>query len=247
MIDIHSHILFNVDDGAESADNSIAILKRAEKNGFTDIILTPHYIEGQYENNRAVIKYKMQKLKELAYRENIEVALHIGNEIFLSENTPYLIQNGVESTLANTRYVLFEVPFTSRMVDMEEIVSQLVSLGCIPIIAHPERYLFIQEDPSFLIRLMKIGAYAQVNYGSFIGMYGKAAKKTVEVLLEKKLIQFAASDTHKKGKVYDCIDKIIKRMIAITNDVKYVKEITKYNPERLLNDFDLDVDIPSRM
>ena len=91
MIDIHSHILYDVDDGSVSLENSIEILKKAEDAGFTDIILTPHFIEGYYENIKSEIGPKIKTLKQASYGENIEITLHHGNEIFLTENSPKLV------------------------------------------------------------------------------------------------------------------------------------------------------------
>ena len=247
MIDIHSHILNEVDDGSVSLENSIEILKKAEEAGFTDIILTPHFIEGYYENIKSEISPKIKDLKQAVYNENIEVTLHHGNEVFLSENSPKLIYDCKAATLANTRYVLFEVPFTTKMMNLEEILNQLIEMGCIPILSHPERFSFIQEDPSSLIKLLKMGVLAQSNYGSFIGMYGKEAKKTAEILLENRLIQFLGSDVHRHGHIYENIDKIIKKLESITDDSKYINDLTTNNPKCVLEDMDIYVEFPESL
>jgi len=242
MIDIHSHILNEVDDGSVSLDNSIEILKKAEEAGFTDIILTPHFIEGYYENIKSEIGPKINELKQAVYNEDIEVSLYHGNEIFLTENSPRLVYNCQIATLANSRYVLFEVPFTTRMLNLEEIIGQFINMGCIPILAHPERFSFIQEDPKVLTKLLKMGVLAQSNYGSFMGFYGREAKKTAEYLLEKRMIQFLGSDTHRQGYIYENINKIIKKLESITKDSKYVSELTTYNPKRIIDDIDVYAD-----
>lgn len=247
MIDIHSHILNNVDDGSTSIENSISILKKAEIAGFTDIILTPHYIEGHYENNKKDIRDKIKSLKQVVYNEDIVVSLHHGNEVFLTENSPRLIYEGKIATLANSRYVLFEVPFTTRMINLETIIGELINMGCIPVLAHPERFSFIQNDPSSLIKLLKLGILAQSNYGSFIGYYGKEVKKTAEILLENRLVQFMGSDTHREGHIYENIDKIMKRLESITEDSKYINEITTINPKLILDDFDVKAECPDEL
>lgn len=247
MIDIHSHILNEVDDGSVSLENSIEILKKAESAGFTDIILTPHFIEGYYENIKSEISPKIRALKQAEYDENIEVTLHHGNEIFLSENTPKLIYDCKASTLANSRYVLFEVPFTTKMMTMEEILGQIIEMGAIPVLAHPERFNFIQEDPASLIKLLKMGVLAQSNYGSFIGMYGKEAKKTAEILIENRLIQFLGSDVHRHGHIYENIDKIIRKIESIVDDSKYVNDLTTNNPRCVIEDMDIYVEFPEAL
>lgn len=247
MIDIHSHILNNVDDGSNSLDNTLGILTKAEEAGFSDIILTPHYIENYYENTKSLIKNKIKELKQVLYKEDIVIELHQGNEIMLTENTPELVENCTISTLANSRYVLFELPFSNRMLNLEAIIYKLKELGCIPILAHPERYTYIQENPSSMIELIKMGVLVQCNYGSFEGLYGKSAKRTAEILLENKLVHFLGTDTHKQGYIYENIDQILKNLDNIANDDKYINEITTVNPKKILNDLDIYVECPDSL
>ena len=244
MIDIHSHILNNVDDGSESLDNTLEILTKAEEAGFSDIILTPHYIESYYENTKQMISEKIRELKQVLYKEDIIITLHHGNEIFLTDKTPIYLQKSVVATLANSRYLLFEIPFTSRMLNLEKIICEMQELGYIPVLAHPERYLFVQEDPTQLIKLIRMGVLAQSNYGSFIGFYGKDVKRTAEILLENRLIHFMGSDTHKQGHIYENIDQILRRLEMICGDQRYIDELTTINPRNILNDFDIYVECP---
>lgn len=241
MIDIHSHILNNVDDGSNSLENTLNILRKAENAGFSDIILTPHYIENYYENTKDLISEKINELKQSLYREEIIVNLYQGNEIMLTDNTPKLLQECKISSLANSRYVLFEVPFSNRMLNFENIIFELKEIGAIPVLAHPERYLYIQEDPEELIKkVINWGILLQSNYGSFIGLYGKKAKNTAEFLLKNKLIHFLGTDTHKQGTIYENIDKIIRNLIHVSGDNKYIRKITTINPQNILNDFEFD-------
>lgn len=242
MIDIHSHILNGVDDGSESLSCSIEILSKAEEAGFTDIILTPHFIENYYENTKSSTRPKITKMKKELYNENIIVQLHGGNEIYLSENTPDLIKNGKISTLANSKYVLFEVPFSNKMLNLAPIVAEIKSNGYIPVIAHPERYAYIQENPNEITEILNMGVFLQCNYGSVVGQYGRAAKRTVEILLENHLVHFMGSDTHKHGFVYENISSIISRMEELTKDKFYVNEITTNNPKNIINDIEMYID-----
>lgn len=244
MIDIHSHILYDVDDGSKSLADSLEILKKAEKVGFTDVILTPHYIEGYYENKKSIIKNKIQDLKKEVYENDIIVELHQGNEILLTQKTPELLEKGTISTLGNSRYVLFELPFSNKMLDLEQIIFKIKSLGFIPVLAHPERYAYIQENPNELIKIIQRGVFVQCNYGSFVGQYGKSAKRTVELLLENRLIHFMGTDTHRQGYVYDNMNQIIKSMSDIVNDDKYIDDITCNNAKKILNDLEIYVECP---
>ena len=242
MIDIHSHILNNVDDGSDSLSNSIDILKKAERAGFTDIILTPHYIEEYYENTKSIIKEKIEVLKNEVYNENIIIELHQGNEILLSENTLDLLNEIKISTLANSRYILFELPFSNKMLNLGQLVYDIRACGYIPILAHPERYTYIQEDPSSITEIINYGVFIQSNYGSFAGQYGKTAKKTAEILLENHIIHFLGSDTHKHGFIYDNFESIYKKLESIAKDSAYVENITNNNAKNILNDLDMYTD-----
>ena len=240
MIDIHSHILNNVDDGSDSLENTLNILRKAEEAGFSDIILTPHYIENYYENTKDLISEKINELKQSLYREEIIVNLHQGNEIMLTDNTPKILQECDISSLANSRYILFELPFSNKMLNFENIIFELKEIGAIPVLAHPERYIYIQENPDELLKMMNLGILVQSNYGSFMGLYGKKAKVTAEILLKNKLIHFLSSDTHKQGTIYENIDKIIKNLIHISGDNKYIRKITTINAQDILNDFEIE-------
>lgn len=247
MIDIHSHILNNVDDGSNSLDNTIDILKKAEQANFTNIILTPHYIEGYYENTKSKIKKNINELKKEIYKEDIITQLHQGNEILLTENTPVLLAKSKISTLANSRYILFELPFSNRILNLGQIIYEIKANGYIPILAHPERYTYIQENPNNLIEIIKYGVLIQSNYGSFTGQYGKTAKQTVEILLQNNLIHFLGTDTHRQGYVYENIKAILKRLEEISGDERYIYEVTTKNPQKILDDLDIYIDCPEKI
>lgn len=247
MIDIHSHILNNVDDGSNSLENTIDILRKAEQANFTDIILTPHYIEGYYENTKIKIKRNINKLKKEVYKEDIITQLYQGNEILLTENTPQLLTNSKISTLANSRYILFELPFSNRILNLPQIIYEIKVNGYIPILAHPERYTYIQENPNNIIEIIKYGILIQSNYGSFTGQYGKTVKQTAEILLENNLIHFLGTDTHRQGYIYENIKIILKRLKELSGDEKYINEITTTNPQKILEDLDIYIDCPEKI
>ena len=232
MIDVHCHLLNNVDDGSDSIECTLQNLEKAERAGFSDIILTPHYIENYYENKKDIIKFKINELKKYIYDQEILVEVHQGNEILLTENTPQLLEVSEIST------------FSNKMLDLDQIIYKVKANGFIPILAHPERYSYIQENPSNILEIIKLGVLIQSNYGSFIGQYGKSAKATVEILLKNKLINFLGSDTHKQGNVYENIDIILKRARDLVKDEKYIYEITTSNPNKILNDIDIEINCP---
>lgn len=230
MIDFHSHILPGIDDGSRNLEQSIAMVNEAKEAGFTKIILTSHYMENYYECNE---RDRRQLLKKV--QENVQgIELILGNEIYITNNIIELLQNGQASSINGTKYVLFEFPLiTTRPMNDKEVIYRLVENGYIPIIAHPERYPFIQENPDYLFELEEMGALFQANYGSIIGMYGLKAKKTLKILLKNNLISFFGSDVHRPEQVYNKMPKIIKKLKKIISNEEF-EEFTEINPEKVL-------------
>ena len=230
MIDFHSHILPGIDDGSKNLEQSIAMVNEAKEAGFTKIISTSHYMENYYECNE---RDRRQLLKKV--QENVQgIELILGNEIYITNNIIELLQNGQASSINGTKYVLFEFPLiATRPMNDKEVIYRLVENGYVPIIAHPERYPFIQENPDYLFELEEMGALFQSNYGSIIGMYGLKAKKTLKILLKNNLISFFGSDVHRPEQVYNKMPKIIKKLKKIISNEEF-EEFTEINPEKVL-------------
>ena len=230
MIDFHSHILPGIDDGSRNLEQSIAMVNEAKKVGFTKIISTSHYMENYYECNE---KNREELLEQVQKNVN-GIELCLGNEIYITNNIIELLQNGQASSINGTKYVLFEFPLiTTRPMNDKEVIYRLVENGYIPIIAHPERYPFIQENPDYLFELEEMGALFQANYGSIIGMYELKAKKTLKILLKNNLISFFGSDVHRPEQVYNKMPKIIKKLKKIISNEEF-EEFTEINPEKVL-------------
>ena len=230
MIDFHSHILPGIDDGSRNLEQSIAMVNEAKEAGFKKIISTSHYMENYYECNE---RDRRQLLKKV--QENVQgIELILGNEIYITNNIIELLQNGQASSINGTKYVLFEFPLiATRPMNDKEVIYRLVENGYVPIIAHPERYPFIQENPDYLFELEEMGALFQSNYGSIIGMYGLKAKKTLKILLKNNLISFFGSDVHRPEQVYNKMPKIIKKLKKIISNEE-IEEFTEINPEKVL-------------
>lgn len=233
MIDFHSHIIPNIDDGSSSLEESINLIKEAEKAGFTAIISTSHYIEGYYDYNQEERKKYLENLYNVENNDK-NVKLYLGSEIYITEDMFELIEQEKASTINNSRYILFELPMNSKTFLAKEIVYRAIEKGYLPIIAHPERYTYVQEDINYARELSNRGALFQSNYGSIIGMYGNHAKKTIYKLLEDDLIQFLGSDVHREGQIYNKVPKILKKLEKVISKKK-IEELTQINAEKVLN------------
>ena len=235
MIDFHSHILPGIDDGSRSIEQTRRMLKEAKEAGFTKIISTSHYIEGYYESDEAE---RTELLNEV--QKNISgIGLYLGNEIYITNNMINLIQNKKASTINNSKYVLFEFPLSAKSMNDKEVVYRLIENGFVPVIAHPERYSYVQDNPEYIEELAEMGALFQANYGSIIGMYGKKAEKTLKKLLKNDLIRFFGSDSHRIDQVYTKMPKILKKLHKFLSDEE-IEEFTVINPQKVLNNEDIE-------
>lgn len=246
MIDFHSHIIFDVDDGAETIENSIKMILEAEKAGYTDIIATPHYMEGCYEVEKDEINKKIQLINTVLQQNNVNVKVHQGNEVYITNNVVNLINEGIVSTMNNSRYVLIETPMGEEPLNLIEVIYNVIENGKIPVIAHPERYEFIQKNPNKLYNLIEQGALFQANIGSIIGLYGKDVKKTVEQLLQNNMIHFIGTDTHRPNSIYTKIDTAIEELAQIVSRKK-IRELTYENAQKVLNNEEIEIEEPTEI
>ena len=237
MIDIHTHIIPNIDDGSRSVEETFKLINEAEEAGFTDIILTPHYITNYYETPGAEVKFWTESLQKIVDEKNLGVKLHSGMEIYISEELSELVKNGIVITLANSKYILIELPMNTTMKNVDEILFIMRNMGYNVIIAHPERYNCIQENIEYAIQLVEEGCMLQSNYGSIVDIYGKEAKKTLKKLLKMNLVSFLGTDTHKEGTLYPIMPQIIKKLRKVISEEK-LYEITTENPRKILENQD---------
>ena len=239
MIDFHSHILPNVDDGAKSKEETFELLAEAKKYGFKKIVATPHYIEKYFEKDKNEIKAIAKNIIEEIQCKEIEIIL--GNELYFSKNIVHLLKENKASTIGNSNYVLLEYPMNEKPLDIYEYIYMLQENGYIPILAHPERYQFVQKDPSILYDFVDMGVLLQANYGSIMGIYGKMAKLFMEKMLQSNLVAFLGSDVHRKNTIYPMIPKALNRIEKIVGKEK-LEELVFNNPERVLNNETIEME-----
>ena len=238
MIDFHSHILPNIDDGSRSMEESINLIREATEAGFAGIISTSHYLQDYYECDEQERRKLLEDIDDEASKLSNNIGmqmpkLYLGSEIYITTDMINLLEEKKASTINNTKYVLFELPMNSRPLFVKDVVYKLIEDGYRPIIAHPERYSYVKENIGFVKELKDMGALFQSNYGSIIGMYGNSAKKTVKKLLKENLISFLGSDVHKTGQIYPKIPKILKKLNRwIPSDM--VQNLTTFNAQKVL-------------
>lgn len=240
MKDLHSHILYGIDDGSKTLQESIRLLKEMEKAGTTDLILTPHYVENsKYNCNNPDKKTLLEELKVRCQAEDIHINLYLGNEVFFTSHfIEYLKENKIR-TLNNSKYLLFEFPISNIYSNSLEILQQLTMNGCVPVMAHPERYFVFQKHPDYLEEFLRAGILLQGNLTSLFGKYGRTAEKTLKVLLKNHWITFLGSDTHHEVKYNE--KKLEKILMKITKDKEYVQDLLYNNFDKVINDEDIPI------
>ena len=211
MIDIHTHVIPFVDDGSKSLDDSISMIKHEIEIGVDTIIATPHHIFHRYECSVEEIKKNFELLKEEINKQNLNIELLLGQEIYYSsrEDVISLLKEGKLLTLNNTNKVLLEFSFTREPEDLSDIIYNFSINGYQVIVAHVERYEWMTFEK--VLMLKKEGAIIQVNSDALIGKTTGKEKRFVKKLIKNNLIDVIASDTHSfRPSTLDKAYKIIK-------------------------------------
>lgn len=197
MIDIHCHILPNVDDGPNDVEMSLSMARNAANEGITHIIATPHHRNGHFQNTKQEIISYVQALNNEIVKEGIPITILPGQETRLNGDMVEEYEDGSLLTLNNTeRYVFVEFPANDIPRYTKQLLFDLQLKGLTPVIVHPERNRAIMENPNRLYRLVKDGSLTQVTAASVVGKFGKKIKELSMQLIEHSLTHFIASDAH---------------------------------------------------
>ncbi|MEK4870704.1 tyrosine-protein phosphatase [Niallia sp. FSL W8-1348] len=245
MIDIHSHILPGIDDGAQTIEDSIKMAKAAVNEGITTIIATPHHKNNQFNNLKSSILTKVNDLNTVLKQENIPLTVLPGQEVRIYGEVIEDYYKEEILTLNHTKYLFIEFPSSSVPRYAERLLYELQTEGIIPIIVHPERNKELQEKPDILYQFVKNGALTQVTASSVAGYFGKNVKKFSEQLIEYNLTHFIASDAHN---IHNRGFKMVESLDIIEENfgVDYIY-LFKENAELLLEDGNVMKEIPERI
>ena len=235
MIDIHTHVLPGVDDGVQSLEEGLELLAMAADSGVDTVVTTLHSnIPGEYEN------YCSPELDELwrAFRNEarhagIPVKLCRGMEIFATEELPELLEQGRVWTLNGTRNFLTEFSFGEDPAFCSHILRKCRERGFYPIIAHPERYLFVQDEPWIAYEWCTQGYGLQLNKGSLLGRFGRRTQIAAQQLLDHGLAACVASDAHGAVQRTTHMGEI-RAYLANTFGESYARLLLEDNPSRIL-------------
>jgi len=200
VIDLHNHILPGVDDGAATIADARAIARMAYADGIQAIVATPHRHPGAYTAPRDEAARLLDEVRAGVREDGLALDLYLGGEAYIAPDLVGQVQSGLALTINGGRYLLVEWPLRDFPRFSEEIVFELQVRGIVPIIAHAERYRFVQQDLSRLAGFVERGALVQITAGSLFSTINRGYRKTAEVLLTHGLVHVIASDSHNVGR-----------------------------------------------
>ena len=237
MYDIHCHILYGLDDGADTLSEAVDMARLAYEGGTKVIAVTPHSnVKNSYMNFwDDTLKSRLAEIQKVLADNEIPVKLVSGQEIFCYDNVLERLKNGDLITLNSSRYALVEFGFKEHRSVVFNKLQKLVAEGYVPVVAHPERYSFIAESPEEITRVKKAGCLLQVNKGSFKGTFGRTAREIAFYMLEHNLADVIASDAHGPY-VRTPFLSDIHEMVSEMYSADYAQVLLNENPKAILED-----------
>tara|TARA_X000001036_G_scaffold432529_1_gene468573 strand:+ start:35 stop:760 length:726 start_codon:yes stop_codon:yes gene_type:complete len=207
MIDIHNHILPNIDDGSKSIEMSIEMMRTATEQGITDIVSTFHYQHPMFNNTNfsddEIFQLYMDLQKEID-KNNINIKIHVGCEVFYYDNLLSIRKNKFV-TIGDGKYMLIEFYPNKIPKSQKQVLYNLKMAGVTPIIAHPERYRQVQNDINYVLDWLNSGCLIQVDAGSLLGQLGEKSMKAAKLIIENLWCQILGSDAHNNSKRNFCL------------------------------------------
>lgn len=239
MLDIHCHICFGSDDGAENLETAVEMVGIAYEHSVDGIVATPHSnVPGSYYNYwDETLHEKIRQLRAELREREIPVEIYTGQEIFCTDQTVSLLGGGQLITLNHSRYPLVEFDFYEYSDSVYSKLRALTAEGYVPIVAHPERYAFVAEEDAAVYRLKEIGCLLQVNKGSLEGRFGRDAFFVSQRMMEHRLADVVASDAHSPYmRTPDMLNA--HELICEEYSYRYADFLLEENPRRIIENRD---------
>ncbi len=239
MIDIHNHILFDIDDGAKTIEASVQMCRDAYKNGIEHIVLTPHFVKfSDIEDFVEARDNRIFELRNMLIAEKIPIKLYAGAELYLNDGI-FTADNLDDLTLGNSKYILCEFPLGPFNINcVPEWIDELIDRGYVPVIAHPERYHEFHRNLFIIDELIDRDVVFQVNLDSVIGLNGKNAQAMAVDMLERGIAKLIGTDAHhpiyRHNKIKEKFEDLPEE---ITEEI--ITDCMKINPKRILENKDI--------
>ncbi len=240
MIDLHSHILPGLDDGAADWDRSLAMARHAVADGISEIVCTPHWVPGKYENRRTEILARLEEFRARIAEAEIPITLHSGAELHLDAHIAARIRSGELLTLADGgRYILLELPEEALPDGMEDFFWNLQLEGYRPILSHVERNPVLRRDPDRLLRWVESGVLTQITAASLAGRFSDGTREFALRLLKQRLAHVLATDAHGMSTRKPELAAAVKEAESIVGP-EAAKRMVREIPEKILRGESVD-------
>lgn len=197
-VDIHSHLLPGIDDGVDSLEESVDILRCMSELGYRKVITTPHIMGDFYPNTPEIINAKLEEVRLAIQKEGINIKIDAAAEYYMDEIFIEKLEKDEPLLTFGGKYLLFETSYINEPAFLRDGIFKISSLGLIPVMAHPERYVYVHNNPDILQDLYDRDVLYQMNINSLSGYYSKPAKRVAQMLVENRIISFVGSDCHGK-------------------------------------------------
>ncbi|MEE9118686.1 MAG: CpsB/CapC family capsule biosynthesis tyrosine phosphatase [Calditrichia bacterium] len=233
MIDLHSHFLYGVDDGARTSDTTVQMLAQAESVGISKLLATPHVNELTTPIIAHQIKETFHAIFQLMRRAGISIRIQLAGEVNLLSTSLDLTEYDWVLIGSKNKYILVETPFQFLPDRYSEILFHLRLKKIIPVLAHPERNIKLQNEPTQLINLIKQGCLVQVDAGSITGQFGRKCQRFAERLLHARAVHVVGSDAHDpRGRNYHVLEDAFK-IVETEVDNSYAQLLFEQNPGKI--------------
>ena len=234
MIDIHSHILPGVDDGSKSMEETLGMVSQLYEAGFKTLIATPHVMEGKDFLCPAEILAATEQICQRVAEAGISIRILPGAENYIFPDMAKWACEGKLMTLGNTgKYLLLEFPMLGIPHYTDQVFFELQVNGITPVLAHPERYRGLFEEPEHLMNWVKKGILLQLDLRSLDGKYGPQPKQLAEIILQHDLIHFIGSDAHRVSRSESTYPEALRSVKKIVGEQKF-GEVTLSIPQTML-------------
>jgi protein-tyrosine phosphatase len=241
MIDLHSHILCGLDDGAKSMEESFQMCRMSFQDGIRTVVATPHLLPGIYKNDRSTILSKVVELNNALVHSELrtpdsELSLDIlpGADVHFSSDLLQLCENGEVVTVNdNGLFLMVEFDFQGIPYHAGKVLFQMIAKGIIPIITHPERNFEIGQSPKRYYEMIRMGCLGQVTAMSLTGGFGSGVKRIAENLLENRLVHIIATDAHSTDGRPPVLSAGVRAAGKIIGREEAIKMVTEY-PEAII-------------
>ncbi len=197
--DMHAHLLPGIDDGAKDIEDSVQLIKGLKELGYKKLVATPHVMWDMYRNTPAIIQERLALVQKALREENIDIELHAAAEYFLDENVEDNLARKIPLLTISGNKVLTEFSMAFPSLNIRSILFEMQVQGYQPIIAHPERYVYLKHEKTFYDELKDSGCLFQLNLLSISGYYGKTVQELAEYLLKQGYYDLVGTDMHHMG------------------------------------------------